>query len=166
MSVVKKQDYFYLSPTPHPSSSSHSSIHTLDFEQQLENLAETKRHASASLIHTPSLEEQTFFPVNMGRRASVSQGSPLTSPPLPSPSKSKSHRRSVSVGYVPIPSHLESSHSVFSVEGSGYEASQSGSLSSLSGHFVLDGSPEEERTQFWLVIRVLGHEVEVYFQIR
>ena len=165
MSVVKKQDYFYLSPRPHPSSSSHSSIHTLDFEQQLENLAETKCHASASLIHTPSLEEQTF-PVNMGRRASVSQGSPLTSPPLLSPSKSKSHRRSVSLGYVPIPSHLESSHSVFSVEGSGYEASQSSSLSSLSGHFILDGSPEEERTQFWLVIRVLGHEVEVYFQIR
>ena len=150
---------------PHPSSSSHSSIHTFDFEQQLENLAETKCHASASLIHTPSLEEQTF-PVNMGRRASVSQGSPLTSPPLLSPSKSKSHRRSVSLGYVPIPSHLESSHSVFSVEGSGYEASQSSSLSSLSGHFILDGSPEEERTQFWLVIRVLGHEVEVYFQIR
>ena len=163
MSVVKKQDYFYLSPRPHPSGSSHSSIHTFDFEQQLE---ETKRHASASLIHTPSLEQQTFFPVNMGRRASVSQGPPLTSPPLPSPSKSMSHRRSVSVGYVPIPSHLETSHSVFSVEGSGYEASQSGSLSSLSDHFVLDESPEEERTQFWLVIRVLGHEVEVYFQIR
>ena len=162
---MKKQDYFYLSPMPHPSSSSHSSIHTFDFEQQLENLAETKCHASASLIHTPSLEEQTF-PVNMGRRASVSQGSPLTSPPLLSPSKSKSHRRSVSLGYVPIPSHLESSHSVFSVGGSGYEASQSSSLSSLSGHFILDGSPEEERTQFWLVIRVLGHEVEVYFQIR
>ena len=162
MSVVKKQDHYYLSPRPHPSSPSPSFIHTLDFEQQL---VETKRHASASLIHTPNLEQQMFPPVDMGRRASVSQGPPLTSPPLPSLPKSRSHRRSVSVGHTPMPSHLETSNSVFSMEGSGYEASQSGSLSSLSGHLTLDGS-QEEGTQFWLVLRVLEHEVEVYFQIR
>ena len=163
MSVVKKQDYYYLSPRPHPSSPSPSFIHTLDFEQQLESLVDTKRHASASLIHTPNLEQQMF---DMGRRASISQGPPLTPPPLPSLPKSKGHRRSVSMGHTPIPSHLESSNSVFSMEGSGYEASQSASLSSsLSGHLTLDGS-QDEGTQFWLVLRVLEHEVEVYFQIR
>lgn len=69
------------------------------------------------------------------------------------------------MGHTPMPSHLKSSNSVFSMEGSGYEASQSGSLSSLSGHLTLDSS-QEEGTQFWLVLRVLEHEVEVYFQVR
>ena len=53
--------------------------------------------------------------------------------------------------------------------GSGYEASRSSSCSELSEArppFPLDEDRNEDTPPFWLVLRALTEEAQIYFQIR
>ena len=147
---MKVQDYYYLTPRLCPSRSQED---TPDLEEQ-ELRVELRRRNSVS----PNLEDHTLTPSHLSY--------------IP---KSRTHRRSASLGFVrghtptshtpTPPPQLSSYDSVSSVE---YDASRSGSLSSLSGRLAasLDSDHQEEASQLWLVLRVLEHQVEVYFQTR
>lgn len=155
LSIVKVEDYYYLTP---------------------------QLRRARSLEDIPDLE-QTELPVELKRRSSASpdlKDRPLTPLPLSSIPKSRTHRRSASLGFLrghtptslghtpTPPPQLNSYDSVSSVEENGYDASRSCSLSSLSGQLAasLDSDHQEEASQLWLVLRVLEHQVEVYFQTR
>ena len=156
-SIIKTDEYYYLIPKPRPPSPAHTHDHTPDSVHRME------------LSFPPA---KPLSPI--GERSK-------TPPPTPLQLARKlGHRRSTSCGY---PSEhapqmgtnsnkFASYDSIEDVEsldvGSGNEASRSCSISSLSGVLpgFLEADRQEERTPFWLVLRVLPHKVEIYFQLR
>lgn len=125
------------------------------------------RHAVAA-PHTP--------PHHMRRSLDHSK----TPPPGPPNPHKRTHRRSISLGPLPPPSHplsLVSGRSSVSSAGAGaggshYEASESGSsvFSRRPSDQSLPPTPPSllvpTRLLFWLVLRVLPNKVEIYLHHR
>ena len=144
-SIIKKEDCYYLSPKPHPPDPS------LSYEL------------------TPEPSPTDLRVMNLPHKE---RGRSVTPPPTTLITKSSIHRRSQSSGYptsftpdLKSVSHPTSTFgSVASMESSGYEASKSCSVSSVSES--LSGVTLERTDGFWLILRVLPHQADLYFQIR
>ena len=173
-SITKVGDYYYLAPRTHCPSLVPTRESSVDLEQ-------------------PSTSPPSLVPDSKSTPVCVHMPHPLeerskTPPPLSFVRQARAvgHRRSISAGYplghapqtnldgsqIPslAPSNSGSMASLKEVEreeldvGSGYEASRSCSMSSISG--IETEKVGEEGALFWLVLRVLPHMVEIYFQLR